>query len=60
MPSLVLVFALGLMVIGFVIAACCFKHPAAKIFGGLAIGVGLCAVAMGIVYAGCMLMMKGL
>jgi len=58
MPAILLVIPLGLFVIGFCIAARYFKHPVAVLFGGLAFGAGLCALAMGILYAGCMLIMR--
>ena len=59
-PSFILIAALILFAIGFGIAAYCFDHPVAKVLGGLVIGMGLCALAVGILYAGCMLMLKGI
>jgi len=59
MPSIIPIIAIGFFVVGFLIATRCFKHPLAILFGGLAFGAGLCAVAVGILYAGCMLIMRG-
>jgi len=58
MTPILLIAVVGLFGLGFLIAALCFKHPAAKILGGLAIGAGLCALAVGILYAGCILIMR--
>lgn len=60
MQAVLASIALVLFCVGFVIAARCFKHPAAILLGGLAFGTGLCAVAVGICFAGCALMLKGL
>ena len=57
MPLVLLIAAL-LFVAGFFIASRYFKNPAALLFGGLAIGAGLCAVVMAILYAGCLLVMR--
>ena len=55
MEKLVILILIGLFFTGLFIAHRLFKHPVAFLFGGLAIGIGLCAVAVGILYAGCLL-----
>lgn len=48
------------LAVGIAIAIRYFKnrHPAVIIFGGLGIGVGLSAVVLGILYAGCIILMR--
>jgi len=54
---MLLLIAVGLFITGYTIAARHFKHPMARLFGGLAISAGLCVIAVGILFAGCLLVM---
>lgn len=57
---LVILIVLGLFIAGYAISARYFKEPLKRFFVGLAIGAGLCVVALGLCFAGCVLMWKGI
>ena len=59
MPIVILI-AICLFVAGYAISARYYKNPIERLVIGLAIGACLCVVALGIFFAGCALIWKGI